>query len=127
MHCLRKVFVPWFSLSLILVFVHQVIEKCFHIHFRVLDNYLDPLLAMPIILHSLLWEKRILFRKGLTYTFSSLHLILYFITFSIIFEYLFPKWSLGFTADIWDVVCYGAGTFLFAAFFNKPYLQYHSS
>ena len=116
-----KIFRPWFIVLLTTAFVHQLIEKLLLLHLPVIDSYLDPLLLMPVLLHLLLWERRILFRKGINYTFSTFQIILIFILISFVTEYIFPKWNPKFTADIWDVVCYVLGTIYFHIYHNVPY------
>lgn len=118
---LYKIGTPWFVTLIIIAIAHQLLEKVAHVNLPFADSYLDPLLLMPILLQLLLWEKRILFKRGNQYVFSILQLFLYFVLISFIAEYLFPMWNKGFTADIWDVICYGIGTLVFGMFFNKPY------
>lgn len=118
---LSKILRSWFIILLMVAFMHQFTEKLLHIPIPVIDSYLDPLLFMPILLHLLLWERRLLFKKGDTFTFSNLQLVLLFIAISYITEYLFPIWKPQFTADIWDVVCYTLGTIYFHIYHNVPY------
>ncbi|MBL7706725.1 MAG: hypothetical protein JNM21_14360 [Taibaiella sp.] len=120
---LKKISSAWFAGMLLLVLLHQFLEKWLEIRIPVIDNYLDPLLLMPILLHLMLWERRILFKKDLHYVFSLFEVIVLFIVVSFVAEYLFPRWSMGFTADGWDVVCYACGTLIFYFFFNVPYEQ----
>ncbi|HTO14274.1 MAG TPA: hypothetical protein VLZ83_00775 [Edaphocola sp.] len=87
------------------------------------DNYLDPLLFMPILLHCILWEQRFIFKKGLNFKLGTSEIIIWLIIISILTEYFFPKWNLGFTADIWDVFPYGLGTIFFMLFMNKPIIK----
>lgn len=60
---LKKICNAWFAGMLLLVLLHQSLEKLLEIRIPVIDNYLDPLLLMPILLHLMLWERRILFKK----------------------------------------------------------------
>lgn len=116
-----KIARPWFVCLVIITIIHQVLEKIHHIYTPFIHSYLDPLLLMPILLHFLLWEKRLLLKRGIAFTFSSRQLFIYFAIISFVTEYLFPKWNSGFTADIWDIACYGLGTLIFGTCFNKPY------
>lgn len=118
---LNKIGTPWFIIVVVIAIAHQLFEKVLDIHFAFIDSFIDPLLLMPILLHLLLWEKRILFKRGAQFVFSTLQLFLYFVLVSLIAEYFFPIWDTGFTSDIWDIVCYGIGTLIFAIFFNNPY------
>ncbi len=117
---IREILRPWLIILLLIGLSHQVSEKIFYINFRLVDNYLDPLLLMPVILHLCLWEKRVLYKKGNEFTFTTIQLVVYFVFISIVSEYFLPKWKPGFTSDIWDVFCYGVGTLFFAIFLNKP-------
>lgn len=123
MSLLRKIARPWLLSLLLLVALHQVVERLLHIHIPVVDNYLDPLLLMPMLLHLLLWERRVLFKKGDLFVFSWPRMIMIFIIVSFITEYLFPLLRPGFTADIWDVLCYLIGTIIFGIFLNEPYQE----
>lgn len=123
MRYLKKICNAWFTGMLLLVLLHQSLEKLLEIRIPVVDNYLDPLLLMPILLHLMLWERRIVFKKDLQYVFSLLEVTILFIVVSFVAEYLFPRWNAGFTADWRDVVCYACGTLIFYFFFNVPYEQ----
>ena len=120
MEAFKKIFPLWFVIAVLILVLHQVWERIFHIHVAFLDNFLDPVLLMPITLHLLLWEKRMLFKRGVNYVFSPLELLLYFVLISIVCEYLFPRWNSYFIADFRDVICYGIGTVLFMIYFNTP-------
>lgn len=82
------------------------------------DSYLDNLLCFPILLTGLLAERR-WWKKDDTYVFSFFEIMVITAVLSWIFEVLFPKWSPGFTTDIWDVVAYFTGAILFYSFINK--------
>lgn len=114
---------PWLIILLLIGLSHQILEKIFYINNRLVDNYLDPLLLMPILLHLCLWEQRILYKKGNKFIFTNIELVVYFVFISIVAEYFLPQWKSSFTSDIWDVFCYGIGTLLFAVFLNKPFLN----
>ena len=83
-------------------------------HFNVpfLDNYLDPVIAMPILLYAVLWERRILL-KGNNITLSYTEILGYFLLMVIFGEIIFPLMSNKFTADYWDVLAYAIGTLLY--------------
>lgn len=114
---LDKVFRPWFIVLLIIAFTHQLMEKLLRMHIPIIDSYLDPILLMPILLHLLLWEQRLLFKKGDHFVFSWVQLTILFLVVSFITEYLFPLWQPRFTADFFDVLCYALGTIAFGVFF----------
>ncbi|MFC3197737.1 hypothetical protein ACFOET_08945 [Parapedobacter deserti] len=83
-------------------------------------SHLDPLLFMPILLQLVLLERRTVFRKGDAYVLPVLHIAILFFVVSVFAEYLFPRWSGRFTADIRDVGCYALGALAFAYLWNKP-------
>ncbi len=113
----------YFCIFMIIFLIHQITQKVLGISFPLLDNYLDPLLFMPIILNFILWERRYLFKKGSDYTLPIPHVLILWICLSILTEYFFPRWNSGFTADILDVCCYGLGTLFFLLFMNKRIIK----
>lgn len=119
----RKIFNPWFIVVLLLAALHQILEKLLNLRLPFADNYLDPLLLMPILLHLVLWERRILLKKGVHYVFSFPEAGMLFLVVSFVTEYLFPIWHSGFTADWRDVICYAIGTLTYYYCFNRPYKE----
>jgi len=79
-------------------------------HIPFLDSYLDPFLAMPILLYLLDWEMEYFRTRP---QLNVVELIAGFIIFSVIFEWLFPYLSADFTGDIWDIVAYFLGGLLY--------------
>lgn len=120
MRYIKQIFCPWYLFLLALFLLHQFCERVLRMRHPLTDNYLDSLLCMPLICHLLLWERRILFKKPVTYILSDLDLFVIFVVVSFLAEYLFPLMHPGFTADIVDVYLYLAGTFIFRWYFNKP-------
>ncbi len=84
------------------------------------DNYLDPLLCMPILLTLLLAERRHLWGKGGQYCLTYKEIALAVVALSIIFEMVFPRLNARFVADWADVVAYIAGAVFFAWQLNRP-------
>lgn len=117
---LTAIFQPWFVITLCIAALHQLLQKVGQFSVPLLDHYLDPLLLMPILLHLILWEKRIVFRKGNSYTLPLPNIIVITVFVSVIAEYVFPLWNNQFIADIIDVVCYAMGAIIFFVFFNTP-------
>jgi hypothetical protein len=103
-----------FGSCLFIFIMHQILENCFHVQVKMVDNYADALVCMPIILQLVVWERRLLL-KDTCYHLPLLHIFGYFILISLIAELLFPKLSNRFTADSLDVVCYAIGSFVFIA------------
>lgn len=108
-----------FWTALILLLLHQWIEKYLQYPIPVLDNYLDTLLCMPILLGALLWERRNLFKLGQDFRFnlSTVVIITFIATF--IFEVIFPRLTPQFTADWMDSIMYGIGSLIFYFFVNR--------
>ena len=99
--------------ALLLFLAHQLAQKVLHLHVAWADDFLDPMLCMPILMGGFLYEQR----RWLGRQRFSLFEILAITAFlSVVFECLFPIWSSGFTADWRDVVCYFAGALLFFLF-----------
>jgi len=86
------------------------LQWCLDLHIRFTDNYLDPILAMPILLSIIDWELEF-FRNRPKLNISEI--IASFIIFSVIFECFFPYFSANFTKDYWDVLAYLLGATLY--------------
>ncbi len=86
-------------------------QKLMNISFPLADNYADPLLLMPVLLHLIKIERQFLFQKK--YNFTLPEVILWSVVISIITEYFFPKWNTKFAGDIIDVLLYFAGALLY--------------
>lgn len=110
---------PIFIISCIIFVLHQLIQKGFEIPLPLIDDYLDSLLAMPIILTFLLVERRMLFKKGKNYRLPVLDVVLAIFYISIITEVLFPWLSDRFTADWLDVVFYAIGSLIYFLTINR--------
>lgn len=116
---LKMLLRPWFIGFLIVALGHQIAQKLLHVNFPFADSYLDPILFLPILLHLLLWERRYIWKKGLSYKFTWREIFSVFLIVSIFAEYFFPIWSSSFTRDYWDVLCYAAGAVFFGLFLNS--------
>jgi hypothetical protein len=105
---------PLFIPAFIIFLLHQLLEKIYHIHISLADQYLDPLLCMPILLGIWQLEQYHLYRRHLNlFQIWSLTILL-----SILFEVGFPRFSSEFTADWRDVVLYFIGTTFFVTIKN---------
>ena len=96
-----------------LLLAHQFFQKVLLIRIPFLDNWLDPFLSMPILLGLILMERRWFYKNKKSYSFSILETVIAVLFFAIIFEFVFPKYSNGFTFDWWDFLAYGLGGILF--------------
>ncbi|MGO1815942.1 MAG: hypothetical protein ACTHZ1_03355, partial [Sphingobacterium sp.] len=110
-----------FIVCSLLFVLHQILQKVVGLSFPLADNYLDPLLCMPIVLHLIVLERRFL-RNRPGYTLPRSHIFGYFLLISIISELIFPIWSEQMTSDIWDVICYAFGALVYTTL-ATPYLQ----
>lgn len=113
-------FPNWFLVCVIIFTAHQFLQKTGFVNISLIDNYLDPLLAMPLLLQLNVLEKRFLWKK-LNYRTPLATVIL--LTLFVIFlsEGLFPYLSKKFTHDYWDVLMFflGASFFVFVTY-RKP-------
>lgn len=96
----------WFWFFMCVFILHQVLQKAIGLRIVFLDNYLDDLLCMPILLSGWLAEQHDLFAKK---RLGLLEIIFLCLFISLIFEGLLPHLYPHYTADVWDVVCYGLG------------------
>lgn len=101
-----------FWICLVLFLWHQYIQKIATVSFPFLHNYLDPLLFMPILLTLVTWERRLIYNNR-SYTLPLSYIFGYFLLVSLLCEVLFPMWTDSMVSDIWDVLCYALGTFLY--------------
>lgn len=99
-----------FWISLLLFAGHQLLQKGFGIYLPFLHAYLDPFLAMPILLGIFDWERR--WRYGAA-PLQWWEIAVVTLGFSILFEYGFPRWNPRFVTDIYDVLAYGLGAVVY--------------
>jgi hypothetical protein len=75
-------------------------------------NYLDDLLAMPIILGLAREAIRILHKKP-RWELEFSMLVVSFLTVSVLFEVILPRYYEHHTGDLIDVFCYAAGVVIY--------------
>lgn len=110
---------PVFIICCLLFLFHQVMLQVFQFKLPAIDSYIDNLLAMPIILTLLLFERIYLFRwKGYDHL-SKTEVLVATIFISLISELVFPIFSKEFRADWWDVLFYLVGALIFYFTINK--------
>ncbi|QEH42067.1 hypothetical protein [Chitinophaga sp. XS-30] len=122
---------PFFSipfLLMLLVFLlHQLSQKVLGIRIPFADNYLDPFLFVPIMLHCHAAERRLINRlrygAGPACRLSRERIVAGTLLAIAVGEWLFPALDSRFTADWLDVPAYVAGALSFAMLMNKgcPY------
>ena len=110
-----------FTICAFLFIFHQYLQKIASISLSLVDSYLDPLLCMPILLHLIVWERK-LFHRRAEYTLSLSHIVGYVLLVSILCEIVLPLWNEKMTADPWDIACYALGGFIYVAV-ATPYLR----
>lgn len=109
---------PYFWLPALLFWVNQYLERIQEILIPFIYSYLDDLLAMPVILGITLQFFRWIYRKN-TFTLTKTQILIGTAYISFLFEVLLPQWSDRYTADPWDILCYGLGAVYFYFFINR--------
>lgn len=111
----------WY-ISFVLVFtIHQILQEV-GFHIRILDNYLDPFTAIPVMLGTPLmlfriWRTDAIFYKVTTFIFTAI-LIGVFETPYVVDVRIHP--------DVWDIPMYVAGMLVFLWKINPPPLPQQS-
>ncbi|MGM0635923.1 MAG: hypothetical protein ACQESK_07635 [Bacteroidota bacterium] len=95
--------------SALLFLIHQYLQMQAQINITFLDNYIDPIVLMPLILYAVLWERRI-FLRNRNIVLTYIDILGYFLLMVLFGEVLFPIFSDKFTADYWDILAYAFGT-----------------
>lgn len=109
---------PVFWLSCLLFVAHQIIQKGFNINIPWIHSYLDDVLAMPILLTLILFERRKFFAWGDDFVFSALESLALVVSLSLVFELVFPAFSTKFTFDWRDFIAYALGGVVFYKYLN---------
>lgn len=97
---------PAWWIAFVLVGVHQLLQYGFGISLAIVDDYLDPLLAMPVLLGLILQERKWLFGRA---RLSGLECAVIVLVLSLLFEEGFPHWQPAFVHDPVDYVMYALG------------------
>lgn len=100
-------------ISSLLFVIHQYVQLVMTISMPFFDKYLDPALMMPILLHLLVWERRLIFRDASTRLPES-HILGYFLLAVVFGEFVFPYFNDKFITDYWDILSYALGSFAYA-------------
>ena len=83
----------------------------------VLDDYLDPTLAAPILLGLWVAERTFIWRSG---RLSALETAVATLLLAVIFEEVYPRFEGGFSRDVYDYVFYAIGGLYFYWLVNPP-------
>lgn len=103
-----------FWICMVLFVLHQLIQRIPALSFPLLNNYLDPLLFMPILLHGVAWERSWLLKRKTKLKWYEI--VLWTLVTMVLFEYILPKYDERFISDPVDVVMYTAGSILYDCF-----------
>lgn len=106
---MKRVNIFWWS-SVFLSLAYLVLDRIGIMFPAFIRFYFMDLLCMPVICGIILLLLR-LFKKFFHLTKS--HLVSLTVMYSIYFEVIMPPVSERYTADVWDVVMYAIGAFLF--------------
>lgn len=110
---------PYFLVACFVFWLNQFLEKILGFYILFAHAYLDDLLAMPVVLGITLQVYRWIHPLKENFTFSKAQVVVGWVYFSFLFEFLLPRWSSTYTADILDVLCYGIGAIIFHKLINK--------
>lgn len=110
---------PYFLLAFLIFWINQFVERILGIFIPWVHAYLDDLMAMPVVLGITLQVFRWIHPQKDRFVFTKMQIAVAWAYYSFLFEYLLPKWSETYTADIWDVVCYAIGAVAFYFLINK--------
>jgi hypothetical protein len=111
---------PFFIIPVVLFWANQYVEKILLVHIPWVHAYLDDLLAMPVVFGITLQVYRWIHPLKGRFVFTQTQVLIGVLYFAFLFEILLPKWSAYYTADLWDVLCYGLGALLFYKKINIP-------
>ena len=92
---------------------HQYLERIAKIQIAVLDNYLDPLLVMPILLWLVTYERRVIHRRP-DYKLPVLHILGFVVLVAFLAEMIFPLFTDKLISDPWDAGLYVIGGLVYA-------------
>ena len=106
---------PWWWAAVAVFALHQLFERVLAIDLGVVDSYLDPFLAAPILLGFWLFERQLVFRQPRLSWFET---ALATVALAVIFEEVFPVYEEGFRKDIVDYVFYALGAVYFYVLIN---------
>ena len=108
---------PWWWLAVVLFVVHQVVQKGVGLDTGVLDDYLDPALAAPILLGLWVAERTFIWRSG---RLTLLETAVATLVLAVIFEEVYPRFEGGFSRDAYDYLFYALGGVYFYGLVNPP-------
>ncbi len=97
------------------------LTRIYSIEIDYLNHYLTDIFAVPAMTHLGSYIISKVKYKNQLYIYPTSYLIITAIVLSVLLEFIMPKFSSKYTADIMDVGCYFLGI-IFYLKFHKPYL-----
>ncbi len=107
---------PWWWVTVAVFVVHQLLQRLLSVDIGLLDGYLDPFCAAPILLGLLRMERQLVFRVP---QLSGLETATATLVLAILFEEVFPRYGEGFRHDALDYLFYGLGGVYFYFLINN--------
>ncbi len=110
---------PLFIFAAIAFWTNQFLEKALGVFIPFYHSYGDDLMAMPVVFGLCLQTMRWIHPRKSDLVFNKNQILVALVYFSVVFEGVLPMLSDRYTADIFDVLCYGIGTLAFYYFMNQ--------
>ncbi len=108
---------PWWWAAVVIFVGHQLLQRVLGYNLGLIDSYLDPFLAPPILLGLWLYERQLVWQAPVLSWFETAVAAL---VLAVIFEEVFPRLREGFRQDLLDYLCYGLGALYFYWLINLP-------
>jgi len=86
------------------------------VYFPLISDYAADFICIPLTLLGV--ELFLTFIPEINFRINRSAIMVAVIYFSLVFEWIMPRFSHDYTADVWDVVCYLAGGVIFAKIKN---------
>ncbi|MFC5271004.1 hypothetical protein [Adhaeribacter terreus] len=109
---------PLLQICSFLYVLHTVLRRVVPIENGFLNNYLNDLLCLPLVLGAAVFLQRNMVLRQADYALTGWQIGLVVIYFSLMFEGVIPLFVSRYTADFFDVICYGLGGWAFWFFGN---------
>jgi len=109
---------PYFIVCCLLFWTNQFLERILGIFIPFVHEYLDDLLAMPVVLGISLQVFRWISHLKDRFILTKTQILVGVAYFAFLFEFLLPMFSPVYTRDFWDMFCYGVGAVFFHRLIN---------
>jgi hypothetical protein len=97
---------PWWWIALVLFVGHQLLNRGLGVELAVVDDYLDPFCAAPILLGLWRVERQLVYRVA---RLGWVETAVATLVLAVLFEEVFPRYEEGFQRDAIDYVFYALG------------------